>query len=313
MTEVILPDSGRLAGLVTTSELTAAGWTDARIRTLVRRGVLVEAGRGRYARPGAQEPAAAAGNADRLLQIAAAVIGAGPSAVASHHDAAIVHGIDMLDPPVTARVAVTRPLDAPGSRSLGRGAVLHTSTLPAAHVSVRHQIQVTSAARTVIDLARNVSFRSGVVCADSALHAKLTTKDELRTVLAACSRWPGIRRARAVVQFSDARSESVFESVARVVLCEQRLPPPDLQVLVGGEEMVIGRVDFLWRDYRTVAEADGAIKYSDPIRAWRQLQRDAQLREAGFEVVHFTWNELQLAPWQVAGEIRAAFRRGRPG
>jgi len=34
------------------------------------------------------------------------------------------------------------------------------------------------------------------------------------------------------------------------------------------------------------------------------------LREAGFEVVHFTWRDLTIAPDQVIRSIRAAFRRG---
>jgi very-short-patch-repair endonuclease len=73
---------------------------------------------------------------------------------------------------------------------------------------------------------------------------------------------------------------------------------------------MIGRADFLWRACRTIAEADGALKYADPSRAMAQLTRDAQLREAGFEVVHFTWPEITRSPAQVAASIRAAFRRG---
>jgi very-short-patch-repair endonuclease len=78
---------------------------------------------------------------------------------------------------------------------------------------------------------------------------------------------------------------------------------------MGDDEVVIGRVDFLWRAYRTIGEADGAIKYADPSRALAQLQRDAELRAAGFEVVHFTWDEIVRVPSQVAASIRAAFRR----
>ena len=62
-------------------------------------------------------------------------------------------------------------------------------------------------------------------------------------------------------------------------------------------------------DARTIAEADGALKYANPERARWQLRRDALLREAGFEVVHFTWHELTAAPDQVIGSIRAAFGR----
>lgn len=162
-----------------------------------------------------------------------------------------------------------------------------------------------------MDLARTSSVRAGVVTADSALHAGGASKQELERVLADCPRWPGLARARQVVAVSDGRAESVLESVSRVVFAEQGLPPPDLQVWVGGDDWVIGRVDFLWREFRTIAEADGAAKYANPSRALAQLQRDTRLREAGFEVVHFTWQEIMQVPEAVAAAIRATFRRGR--
>ena len=67
--------------------------------------------------------------------------------------------------------------------------------------------------------------------------------------------------------------------------------------------------DFLWRRHRTVGEADGAIKYQNPARARAQLERDARLRAAGYEVVHFTWPEITRAPAQVADAIQVAFNR----
>ena len=112
-----------------------------------------------------------------------------------------------------------------------------------------------------------------------------------------------------MVAFSDARAESVLESISRVAFHEQGLPPPILQAWVGDAEEMIGRADFLWRDHRTIGEADGAIKYADPSRARAQLRRDTRLRQAGFEVVHFTWDEIIHEPRQVAASIRAAFRR----
>jgi hypothetical protein len=112
-----------------------------------------------------------------------------------------------------------------------------------------------------------------------------------------------------VVEFSDGRAESAFESISRVVFRDAGLPTPELQAWVGADGIVIARVDFLWRKYATIGEADGAVKYADPERAKMQLRRDAELREAGFEVVHFTWQELHINPGQVVRSIRAAFAR----
>ena len=69
-------------------------------------------------------------------------------------------------------------------------------------------------------------------------------------------------------------------------------------------------MDFLWRHYRTIGEADGAVKYQNPARARAQLGRDARLRAAGYEVVHFTWPEITRAPGR--GRDPARIQPGRP-
>jgi hypothetical protein len=244
----------------------------------------------------------------RTLRVAAALATAGPGTAASHYDAALLHGISLLDrPPDT--VALTRSIAAPGGRSRRPGTRIHRAALPFDQVARRQGLTVTSAARTVIDLARIAPFSSGVVTADCALRLGKTTKAELGKVLVACPRWPGIDRARRVVAFSDGRSESPFESIARVAFRDRGLPPPDLQVWVGGDSGPAVRADFFWRAHATIAEADGALKYADPDRARQQLRRDADLRAAGFEVVHIGWAELTLTPDQVIRAIRAAFAR----
>ena len=72
------------------------------------------------------------------------------------------------------------------------------------------------------------------------------------------------------------------------------------------------KVDFLWRDRKTVAEADGLMKYDSGQTAIRQLQRDRLLREAGYQVVHVTWKELFERPERVIDRILTAFRASSP-
>jgi len=290
---------------MTLSELSGAGFTRQSIRELLSRGDLIRVRRGAYARAdlSAQDPQAA-----RTLAIAAAVAVAGPNAVASHQTAAQLYGLALLGRPDASPISVSV---SSGNDRLLQGPppvrIRHTS-LPRAHVSVRDGVPVTSVARTVIDLVRLTPFRPAVVAADSALHEHETTKANLVRVIDTRRFWPGIEKARRVLAFSTDLAESPFESVARVVFDEAGLPPPELQVWVG-DDRLIGRADFLWREHRTIAEADGALKYADPGRARLQLQRDAELRDAGFEVVHFYWRELMVNPAQVIARIMAAFTR----
>jgi hypothetical protein len=253
-----------------------------------------------------------------MLRVAAATAILGGDAVGSHADAAAVHKLALSTRPKANSISVSRPLGAPCTKSSQRSLIqLRISDLPAEHRVLRDVVPVTSVARTVVDLARTTSLREGVVVADSALHHKLTTKTELYAVLDRCGRWPGIAQARRAVDFSDALSESPLESLARLVFADAGLPPPQLQAWVGGDlagesgegsgGRPLGRADFYWPDHSTIAEADGAIKYADPSRAQQQLQRDDDLRQAGFQVVHFTWQQLHTNPAQIIQSIRAAF------
>ena len=313
-----LPETRRIAGIVTTGELAAAGFSDCRIRTLARRGDLYQVGRGVYADGPKARDRLKFADGRQLLTLAGAVAAVGPSAVVSHQSAAYLHSIDLVAKPDPTAV-LTVPV--PRGRTARAGVKLHAAAVPDEQVTTVVGLRVTTPARTVVDLARTLEFRAGVVAADSALHRKLVTKPELHAVLATCSQWRGARRAAEVIKFADARAESPLESIARVAFSDCGLPPPQLQVWLGGTTEPIGRVDFYWPKYWTIAEVDGALKYESPDgpgRARQQLRRDMLLREGGFEVVHFTWDQINETPQRVAASIRAAFQRGvrnatRPG
>ena len=294
--------------ITTAAKLDQAGISPAAIRARLKRGDLLRLGTGFYA---TREMAAQVQwhpLGDRLLAVAVALAGRGPKAMASYQTAALIHGLDLLDRP-TATVTVTR-LPGTGSSQGRPGVVIKPARVPPGQAATRYGLPVTSVARTVVDIARSSAFRAGVVTADSALRLKLTTKDELRAVLATCRQRPGSVRAAEVIEFADKLSESALESICRVAFRDLGLPPPRLQVRVGNEFDELARVDFLWREFNTIAEADGAIKYADPDNARQQLWRDARLHEAGFQVVHITWNEITRYPDNVAVALRAAFRRG---
>ena len=155
-------------------------------------------------------------------------------------------------------------------------------------------------------MSRKCSFIEGVVVADSALRQRKTTKAELDELLKACQRTPGMRKARRVVEFSDGRSESVLESGARVIFERCGLEPPELQVTMETDEGRF-RVDFYWRRYRTIAEADGRKKYENPGKARDQLVRDQLLRDTGRKVIHFTWQDLFYEEDRLIRRLKTAF------
>jgi hypothetical protein len=298
-----------LAGIVTTGQLRAAGKSVRQIRGMLDRGELVRLSTGIYATADLAELVPRLDIGALLLSAGAAAAALGPSAVVSHETAALLHGLSLLGPPPEV-LTITRPPGV-GSRSARAGVRLHCAALPAEHVGGRLAVPVTTVPRTVIDLARMLDIRAGLVVADSALRQKLTSKKELAAVIAACPRWRGVRTATQVAEFADGRAESPLESLARLAFHDCGLPPPELQVVVTAAGEFIARVDFMWKQFRTVAEADGAAKYEDKSRASYEFRRDAKLRDAGLEVVHFTWKDITSDADAVAGSIRRAFERAR--
>ena len=160
-----------------------------------------------------------------------------------------------------------------------------------------------------MDLARALPFAEGVAVADSALRDKTTTRGELETVLARCVRSPGIQRARQVVAFADPLAESVLGSISRVAFHDHGLPPPELQVWVGDEDEIAGRVDFLGGSTARLPRLTGLSSTPAGQGAGAAEPRCPAAR-SDFEVVHFTWPEITKVPGQVVDAIRAAFRRG---
>ena len=189
--------------------------------------------------------------------------------------------------------------------------MFHNAELPDNHVTREYGTSVTTTARTIVDLAREVPFIEAVVAADSALRMRKTTKEELRCVCDACRRWPGIVQAKRVVTFSDGRAESVLESCARVIFDAHGLAAPEIQVTIRGPGFVF-RADFCWEKCKTIAEADGLAKYTDGEDMLAQFRRDRLLRDAGYKVVHFTWRELFESPGVVIARIRKAMAAPTP-
>jgi len=300
----------KISGVNTAARLRAAGLSAAQIRRLAENGTLRSLRTGVYAPAALVDSVAGEPATAHLLQAAAAIAATRSRAVASHRSAAIAHGLSLVRPSPAGRIELTRDPGDQGSRSRRPGVLLHVAALPTGDITRIRRVPVTSVGRTVVDLARTLPFAEGVAVADSALRAGQTSPDELDTVLARCARWPGSQRARRVAAFADPLAESVLESISRAAFHELGLPAPELQAWVGDDEDIVGRVDFLWREHRTIAEADGAIKYTQPAQALAQLNRDARLRAAGYEVVHFTWREITRVPAQVVDAIRTAFRRG---
>jgi predicted transcriptional regulator of viral defense system len=288
----LLQDQG---GVVTYEQALAAGVSSRQLRP---GGRLLRVRQGVYAERSRVE--AADKHTQTILHIAAARITTDVDLVAAGRTAALAHRLPILGTPRGVDLVERkdlRPRHHGSSTTIGSHDVVQVMGAP-----------VTSLARTAVDVARRHGFAAGVVTADAVL-ARDVTRAELMATVDACRRWSGSRIARRVMQFADPLSETALESLGRARFEEHGLPPCELQVVLGDDDGPIGRVDHYWAAHRTVAEGDGALKYTTGADLFAEKRREDRLREAGFEVVRYTWDEVLRTPEVVVARILAAFAR----
>jgi hypothetical protein len=275
-------------------ELLALGYTDADLRTLRSRGHLTSLRRGCYlAGPAPQEPAER-----HRIQARAALALLTTPATLCHASAAVLHGLPTWRIPLR-RAHIVRAQSSGGR--LHQQVHMWTASLTPGEIVLVDGLPVTSVARTVVDLARSVSFESALAAADAALARRLVTRTELDDALVRAKGWRGCPRARGVVAFADGRAESVGESRSRLAIARAGLLAPVLQWEVRGEDgRVVGRTDFGWPAQRVGGEFDGRTKYGRLLRpgqdpgdaVFDEKLREDELRAEGVAIVRWTWPDL---------------------
>ncbi|MGV9709277.1 type IV toxin-antitoxin system AbiEi family antitoxin domain-containing protein [Gordonia sp. NPDC003424] len=297
----------------------ANGLSDRQLARDVRQGTRVRIWHGVYLPTADRESSDThQARADRYRSIVTEVAKQGTDArVVSHVSAAAVHDVPLLWPDIGLVHFTSQTTD----RRIKRG-IVHQARLRDESVALHEGIRVTSVARTVCNVARVGDQRQAVCALDSGLHLG-ASMDDIVAEADVLKRHRGIAVLRSALPLVDGHSESVSESLSRLVLGEcPAVPRPELQVVVwidmdGAEE---ARCDFGWRDakgrLRVVGEFDGRFKYhrTSPFGErlpeeviYREKLREDALRNEGLVVVRWTWSDLQR-PDRLYKRVVAALR-----
>jgi hypothetical protein len=227
-----------------------------------------------------------------------------PGLTASHESAAALWGV-----PQPLRSA--EPLHVLASGAAGtrteHGVRRHAVADEGLHVVEEDGLARTTLERTVVDLALTRPFPDAVAAADWALH-RGTSRDALVRALDELAPVRGRRKVERVLDFADARAESVGESLSRVRIHELGFPAPELQVLLVDRDGLIGFGDFGWDDL--IGEFDGKVKYADPAMLQgrspsevvvREKRREDRVRATGRRVTRWLWWD--VLPGGALGQI----------
>lgn len=170
-------------------------------------------------------------------------------------------------------------------------------------------LKTTPEVETVFCCAARGGFSEGLIVADSFLRNNNMDSRQLYTqFLCIGKNRPGKACALRVARYADGRSENGGESKARAVMIEGGWETPDLQVEIDDPEHPGNpyRVDFLWPHLTkpVIGELDGLEKYraakteDDEQHAlnvmMRERQRESRLSLAGFTVMRFTMEDVNV-------------------
>ena len=207
------------------------------------------------------------------------------SAVWTHLSAAEVRGWWLPNPLPHPVFAAVGPGDRHPQR---RGLSVCRLRQPPQAVPIRG-LQLATATETLVAAARDLTVLDLVPLADSALRSGDCTLDDLAEVAVSGRR--GAAVLRSVLPLLDARSESAWESVMRVLHRAAGIPvEPQHQVLDGAGRFV-ARADLWVVGTRRLHEYDGEV-HRDRSAHRSDLDRDRRLLDAGWQRYGYTAAEV---------------------
>ncbi len=162
-----------------------------------------------------------------------------------------------------------------------------TTYLPAHHVTTVRGIPVTTAARTLLDLAGVLPEHRLRRAVRRARFLKLTTIPSLTEVLHGPGPSRGRKKLARILAWSAAPTQSELEDAVLDLILRGGLAHP----LVNAPLYLAGRrivPDFLWPEQGLIIEADGP-HHDDPLERAADRERQHILEAHGYRVVRVTW------------------------
>jgi very-short-patch-repair endonuclease len=273
---------------VTLSDLAAVGISSQQASGLVRLGVLHRVLQGVYVHR----------DVPLTIEIRAACIAKvlPEHAVVCDHTAAWLLGVDCqpaaaLDAPLDLDVVcidghdrTTRVGIHGGKRDLRKEEIWEVG-----------DVRVTSPVRTACDLACRRGRRQALAVLDAFMHSCGVTKAEYHRMLPRFRGRRGCTQLRELIEYADARSESIRESWVRMEIIDAGLKVPQLQLWVRLPSGQRRRLDMAYRGRKVAVEHDGEENHSEDEDVESDEERRDALRKVGWYFIIVTQDDFDGA------------------
>jgi very-short-patch-repair endonuclease len=274
--------AGRQHGVVTRTQLLAAGLSKAGIERRVRKGLLLREHRGVY-RVGHRAPSIQA----RYL---AAVLACGEGAVLSGRAAGHLFGL----------VKGAAPPPEVTTRSQRRVHGVRTRRATNVRTTSYRGIPALTVPQTLVDLAADLSEPELARACHEAGVLHRTTPAQVEAVLERYPNVPGAAKLRRVMRGDVRVLLSSLEDRFLAHLSQARLPLPKTNRPAGGR-----RVDCRWPEHRLTVELD-SYGYHNSRHAWEQdRRREREAFARGDDFRRYTHDDVTEHPGEMLNELRA--------
>lgn len=285
--------AGATHGVVTRERLLDAGITRQEIASRLERGDLLREHRGVY-RVGHRAPSVEA-------TYLAAVLAVGEGARLRGRPAAHLWRLVKGGAPPAEVITTTE-------RRIKGVSTQRARHLDAQDCAVCRGVPVTSVARTVVDLAGELSEEAlARACHEAGVRYGLTPNAVVE-VLARRPTTKGAKKLRRIIDGDVRVTLSTLERRFLKLLREHGLPLPLTNRPAGGR-----RVDCRWPEYRLTVELD-SYTFHNSRHAWEQdRRREREARARGDDFRRYTWGDVMERPKLMITELHAFFIAKRPG
>jgi hypothetical protein len=232
--------------------------------------------------------------------IAAAIMAAGPGAVAAGDTAAYLHDLVAKLPP---RITVLVPHARRAARL--EGVVVRRSLhLDAVDTTEVRRLGCTTVERTLLDRVRELGWGDdGLALVLTALQRDATDLDALRRAAARAGPRRGRPLERLVLEFDDGRTpDSIFEHLVLAGLRAAGLDPELGWTLTASGRRC--RIDLAFPGARVAVECDGFAFHRSARDLARDHERQNALVRAGWRVFRISWQRWRRDPAAVIAEVR---------